>query len=246
MKLKGKKFLESTKYTEWMIKYRMKNEYKIGSARICSKNFMHRMGNEYGLGAWRHWGTYENRELILKYTHNPNLKGIDFGGALGPISPYADIVDIVRRTNYGLTIKTPNLSIYADNSIDYIWSSHALEHTDNMVKILYKMKDILKPNGTILFLLPAYTCRRWRPLVTNTHKYIFCLSDDDATSISIDKLLETIGFSIKKIYYCGDNSIFIHAKKGFEAQKEESPPCKRKVGSSSLPRALKEDKNASN
>jgi len=110
-------------------------------------------------------------------------------------------------------VKYPTLHFYKDNSIDYIWSSHTLEHTKNPVGILKKMYEILKKGGTLLLLLPTYTCRRWRPNPANTHRHIFCLDDDDEESISINILLENTGFSIIKAYYCGDNSIFIHCEK---------------------------------
>jgi len=211
-----KEYFESEEYETFMKIYRNSKIDGINSAQERTRNFNCRMCTDIGLGAWRHWGSYKNKDLILKYTHNPNLKGIDFGGAKGPISPYADIIDIADIAEYRLKIKADNLDIYSDNSIDYIWSSHTLEHVHNLVEILYKMYNILKPNGTILFLLPAYTCIRWRlynHIFNNPHQYTFCLSEDYPDGISIDVLLKQIGFSLKKCYYCGDNSIFIYGEK---------------------------------
>lgn len=208
-----KKELKSEKYKKVMMLDRDVSTDGRNSAHKHTKNFNQRMFVEHRLGAWRHWASYKNRDLILEYTHNPKLKGIDFGGAKGPISPYADIIDIANKAKFGLKIKSPTLDIYTDNSIDYIWSSHALEHVDNLVEVLQKMYDILKPNGTILFLLPAYTCRRWIPSNFNSHKCIFCLSGDYSNGINIEFLLKRIGFSLKECYYCADNSIFIHGNK---------------------------------
>ena len=213
----SKESLESESYKRVMIKYRDITMDGRNSAQLKTPNFHYRMMTDNGLGAWRHWASYKNRDLILKYTHNPELKGIDFGGAHGPISEYAEIIDIRPVASYDLPVVAPNLDIYKDNSIDYIWSSHALEHTPNLVETLQKMYDILKPNGTILFILPTYTCKRWLPPNHSHNQYphqcIFCLNEDYPEGISIEILLKKIGFSLIKCHYCGDNSIFIHGEK---------------------------------
>lgn len=213
IKLRDKKYIESTEYEEWMMTKRLSDGEEINGAQRMSPNFRFRLFEENGLGAWRHWGSYENRELIAKFAYNPELKGIDFGGGRGPISPHADIVDPYFREKYGLMSKYPTLDFYEDETIDYIWSSHTLEHVLHPMSIVKEMRRVLKKGGTLLLLLPAYTCRRWWPGLCTTHKHIFCLGFDFERAISIDFLLEKLGFSIIKAYYCGDMSIFIHAEK---------------------------------
>ena len=57
--------------------------------------------------------------------------------------------------------------------VDYIFSSHCLEHTDNWVEVMDYWFEVLKHNGTLFLYLPAYSQKYWRPWSNRKHHSIF-------------------------------------------------------------------------
>jgi len=60
------------------------------------------------------------------------------------------------------------------NELDYIFSSHCLEHVEDWVGVLDYWKTRLKLGGTIFLYLPDYSQVYWRPW--NNRKHINILS----------------------------------------------------------------------
>ena len=61
-----------------------------------------------------------------------------------------------------------------DKQVDYIYSSHCLEHLPDWVKALDYWKTKLKWDGGVLFLyLPHYNQEYWRPWNNRKHTHIF-------------------------------------------------------------------------
>jgi SAM-dependent methyltransferase len=60
-----------------------------------------------------------------------------------------------------------------DKLVDYIFSSHCLEHLDNWVDVLDYWKSKLKKNGILFLYLPHYDQEYWRPWNNRKHKSIF-------------------------------------------------------------------------
>jgi predicted SAM-dependent methyltransferase len=60
-----------------------------------------------------------------------------------------------------------------DKEVDYIFSSHCLEHLDNWVQVLEYWKTKLKPGGVLFLYLPHYDQEYWRPWHNTKHKSIF-------------------------------------------------------------------------
>jgi predicted SAM-dependent methyltransferase len=78
--------------------------------------------------------------------------------------------------------------------VDYIFSSHCLEHIDNWVFVLDYWYENIK-NGGILFLyLPHYKQEYWRPYNNKKHKHIF------TTEILNDYMTDR---GYKNIFYSG-------------------------------------------
>lgn len=63
-----------------------------------------------------------------------------------------------------------------DNKVDYIFSSHCLEHVDNWVKTLEYWLSKLKENGVLFLYLPDFSQKYWRPW--NNRKHIHCFTPD--------------------------------------------------------------------
>jgi len=57
--------------------------------------------------------------------------------------------------------------------VDYIYSSHCLEHVDNWVIVMDYWYKSLKPGGVLFLYLPHYSQEYWRPWNNYKHKHIF-------------------------------------------------------------------------
>lgn len=64
-----------------------------------------------------------------------------------------------------------NLSILQDNSYDFMFSSHVIEHIANPIKALFEWKRIIKTSGYLVIIAPnmRYTYDRKRPLTKFDH-----------------------------------------------------------------------------
>lgn len=65
-----------------------------------------------------------------------------------------------------------NFPYYAD-SLDYIFSSHCLEHLHDWVKVLDYWSSKLKNKGVMFLYLPDYSQEYWRPWNNRKHLNIF-------------------------------------------------------------------------
>jgi SAM-dependent methyltransferase len=174
------------------------------------------------LGGWRWKGIFTYRETFTQLIFNKNLKGVDFGGSQRPISSHLDIVDIENTDFYGRPIKYHSLK-EVEYGIDYIFSSHTLEHIPNLEEILEEMYDNLVEDGILALNLPSYSCKRWWGDTGNwmggtPHVHTFKLKKTEVTEdipclLNIDELLEKKGFKIALAEYSGDNNIIIFAEK---------------------------------
>jgi hypothetical protein len=59
------------------------------------------------------------------------------------------------------------------NELDYIFSSHCLEHVDDWVDVLEYWTSRLKIKGVMFLYLPDYSQEYWRPWNNKKHKNIF-------------------------------------------------------------------------
>lgn len=75
-------------------------------------------------------------------------------------------------------------------NVDYIFSSHCLEHIDNWVDTMDYWYDTLKSGGTLFLYLPDYSQTYWRPWNNKKHKNIF--SPDIIKDYLIDKEYKNI------------------------------------------------------
>lgn len=59
------------------------------------------------------------------------------------------------------------------NQVDYIFSSHCLEHIDNWVETMDYWYEKLKTGGVLFLYLPDYSQIYWRPWNNRKHKHVF-------------------------------------------------------------------------
>jgi len=63
-----------------------------------------------------------------------------------------------------------------DKKVDYIYSSHCLEHLPNWVSALDYWIDHLSENGTLFMYLPHKDQKYWKPW--NNRKHVHCLDEN--------------------------------------------------------------------
>lgn len=96
-------------------------------------------------------------------------QGVDVGAGLWPL-PGAVPVDVWRGPGTGKSI-----SDFENGSLDYVFSSHCLEHIDKWREVLAEWVKKLKPGGVIFLYLPHPDCAIWHPgspFVGDGHKWI--------------------------------------------------------------------------
>jgi hypothetical protein len=74
--------------------------------------------------------------------------------------------------------------------VDYIYSSHCLEHVDNWSDTLEYWISKIKKNGILFLYLPDFSQKYWRPWNNKKHKH--CLSVDIVKQFLIDHNMKNI------------------------------------------------------
>lgn len=96
-------------------------------------------------------------------------EGVDIGAGLWPL-PGARAVDLYRGPGLGQSI-----SDLANGTLDYVFSSHCLEHIEDWREALHLWTSKLKPAGIVFLYLPHPDCAIWQrgsPFVGDGHKWI--------------------------------------------------------------------------
>ena len=94
-----------------------------------------------------------------------------------------------------------------DEEVDYIYSSHCLEHVDNWVITLELWISKLKKEGVLFLYLPDFSQVYWRPWHNRKHQH--CFTPELITTFLKDK-------EMKNIYCSGvdlNNSFMIICEK---------------------------------
>ena len=130
-------------------------------------------------------------------------KGIDIGAGEWPLPGAIPVRNEEQQNAYKLN--------FLDNSLDYVFSSHCLEHLDKWQDALKLWIRKLKTNGILFLYLPHKSMRLWNPWgpwVGDDHKWI-----PDYKVINeflIDNNMEIIEYNPRKDTYY---SFHIIAKK---------------------------------
>lgn len=134
--------------------------------------------------------------------------GIDVGAGLWPL-PGATPVDLWRGVGTNLCVAD-----FEKGSLDYVFSSHCLEHIEAWQESLKEWIDCVRLGGTIFLYLPHPDCAIWHPgspFVGDGHKWI-------PTPPVIQQAVEEMGCHITHLNLGPDamHSFFICAQKGTE------------------------------
>ena len=127
---------------------------------------------------------------IIEYKHKIYPKFQTIGNAAQFVLPYAKYictgkgVDVgCNRTEWSFPGSIPIDPIINDydalnfpedcNELDYIFSSHCLEHISDWVTVLDYWVSKLKIGGVLFLYLPDYSQEYWRPWNNRKHLNIF-------------------------------------------------------------------------
>jgi SAM-dependent methyltransferase len=105
-------------------------------------------------------------QVALKYCQG---SGLDVGAGFWPLSG-SRAVDLERGPGKGFCIAD-----FQDGSLDYIFSSHCLEHIDQWKYALTEWLRKIKTGGILFLYLPHPDCEIWHPgspFVGTGHKWI--------------------------------------------------------------------------
>jgi predicted SAM-dependent methyltransferase len=58
------------------------------------------------------------------------------------------------------------------NEVDYIFSSHCLEHLDDWVNVMDYWNTMIRKGGVLFLYLPDYSQEYWRPWNNYKHKHV--------------------------------------------------------------------------
>ncbi|HJN56164.1 MAG TPA: methyltransferase domain-containing protein [Candidatus Poseidoniales archaeon] len=213
-------FLRSDEYQSMMM-HGLEGEPGLDEAELQTKNFLYRhkeVNTHLGVFRWR--GLHNHLDEVLQLIEGAE-KVIDFGGAGCPLGLDSVVVDLLRWDAAGYEIKHHDIKAW-NGRADLVFSSHCLEHFEDLDEALTDLGAALTSEGKAVLLLPAHTCERWRAGVHqnknfNDHRWTFCLSGDlDVPEIEHlvvidDKVAEYM--VVETAEYCGDNSIYIVASR---------------------------------
>lgn len=94
--------------------------------------------------------------------------GVDIGSRDAPF-PGAIPVDITDDNEW----HAMNLPVKAGEKLDYVFSSHCLEHIPDFVSAVEYWITLLKSSGVIFLYLPHWEMEHWRPWHNRKHSHFF-------------------------------------------------------------------------
>lgn len=101
---------------------------------------------------------FESRKikyLIPRYTRG---RGLEIG--CGQEKAYAHFIGVDNGHHFGrgaadIVAEADRLSLFADDSMDFVFSSHVLEHMEDMGKALQEWGRVIKPGGYLVLYVPS-------------------------------------------------------------------------------------------
>jgi len=90
-------------------------------------------------------------------------RGLDIGAGRSPFPGARPIEDRAEENAYQLA--------EADGALDYVFSSHCLEHLERWPEALREWRRVLKPGGILYLYLPHPACVMWQPAVLRHHRW---------------------------------------------------------------------------
>lgn len=121
-------------------------------------------------------------------------KGLDIGGFYEWTLPGAVPINIVDKILDYDAYKLPNYS-----QLDYVFSSHCLEHLVDPIKALEYWIEHLKEGGVLFLYLPHPEMEYWLP--QNNRKHLHSWSPQEMAKIFEDIGLQNVLYSERDLYW---------------------------------------------
>lgn len=150
----------------------------------------------------------ECSKSIFRRLHNPNFvryyfkgDGIDIGGKPDPLSLYAELFPNIRKVRtWDLEDgDAQKMAGVEDDSLDFVHSSHCLEHMSDPAEALQNWFRILKPGGYLVVTVPdedLYEQGEFPSTYNSDHKWSFTMwkcKSWSKNSINLIDLLKELG-----------------------------------------------------
>lgn len=112
---------------------------------------------------WDRSAPYKAESKKIVWHVAPYLKGrgLDIGAGDFKVLPHVISVDNMHHAQFGFSMRpdvlvksAENLDVFATQSMDFIYSSHLLEHMEDPEKTLREWWRIVKPKGYMILYLP--------------------------------------------------------------------------------------------
>lgn len=102
----------------------------------------------------------ESKKIVWEVAPYLRGKGLDIGAGDFKVLPHAISVDNMNHAQFGFTVRpdimseADKLDLFATQSLDFVYSSHTLEHVPDMEKALKEWWRVLKQGGHLVMYLP--------------------------------------------------------------------------------------------
>jgi ADP-heptose:LPS heptosyltransferase/predicted SAM-dependent methyltransferase len=102
----------------------------------------------------------ESKKIVWEVAPHLRGRGLDVGAGDFKILPHAISVDNLNHSQFGFQIRpdiysdASDLSMFASGSMDFVYSSHTLEHVQDYAATLKEWWRVLKPGGRLVLYLP--------------------------------------------------------------------------------------------
>jgi SAM-dependent methyltransferase len=113
--------------------------------------------------------------------------GLDVGGGADSLALFVELFPRIRNViNYDVEQGNAQLlDNVEDNSFDFLFSSHCLEHLDDPFEALGNWIRVVKPDGHLIINVPdedLYEQGNWPSIFNNTHKSTWTIDKDESWS----------------------------------------------------------------
>jgi len=148
--------------------------------------------------------TAKHRSLFLPYCVG---NGLDIGYGGDPITETAITLDQAERYSFegdrpqNLTADAASLYMFADNALDYVYSSHCIEDFRDTENVLQEWLRVVKVGGTLCLLFPDEAVYRNKSNTPNAaHVY-----DTFGLQFVLDRLPQNVTLVFKEELFSGDD-----------------------------------------
>lgn len=136
-----------------------------------------------------------NRVEVVKFLAEKYCRGrgVDIGAGNWPLKGARAIENNKEENAYKIK--------EADNSLDFVFSSHTLEHLDKWQDALKGWHRALKSGGVLFLYLPHPYCKMWQKDVLKHHKW------DIDINLLVNFISAELSMEVKKVDYLPDSNM---------------------------------------